>query len=71
MAADDVVPTATDAVVEPDPKRQRTDGGDAATYPDGFENTEAGSGAIAPIEAPPPMEFNAEDAGEARAITPS
>ena len=61
MTADDTIPAA-DQVVERELKRQRVGGDDA--YANDGENAEARSGAVAPIEAPPPMEFNAEGAGD-------
>lgn len=66
MAADDA---AAEQVVEPELKRQRLSGEGVEAYPNGGlsprENAEQASpGAIAPIEAPPSMEFNAEEAGD-------
>ena len=61
MTAEEVV-LAAGGLTEPDLKRQRLDTEAVATYDSGeIDDASIGGGAMAPIEPPPPMEFNPEN----------
>jgi len=62
MTAEDMIRAGDGLVEEQDLKRQRVGDVSPSSYTHGSIGSE-GDAAIAPIEAPPPMEFNAEEDG--------